>query len=217
MLLQDRIAIVTGGGRGIGRGIVKRFAQEGAKVAIAQRDGESGKATCQEIQAAGGTAIFVPTDVSSRGSVEGLIEKTVKEFGKVDILVNNAAITGVNGPLLEVSQDTWDRVIAVNLTGVFMCSQAAARVMARRPEGGNIINISSINAFRPQPHCCAYAAAKGAVETLTRSMAIDLAPFNIRVNCIWPGPIQSRLPDDVPPRQTDSTQIGRHTSELPVT
>lgn len=208
MLLDEKVAIITGGGRGIGRGIARRFAQEGASLVLAQRDPESGERTCHEIQAAGGRVIFVQTDVSGREAVEQLVEKTLRQFGALDILVNNAAITGENGPFLEVSQETWDRVLRVNLTGVFMCSQAAARVMARAA-GGTIINISSTNGLVPQPRCCAYGAAKGGVEILTRSMAIDLAAYNIRVNVIAPGPIQSRLPDDEPPRQTESTLLGR--------
>lgn len=209
MLLDGKVAIVTGGGRGIGRGISKRFALEGAKVIVAQRDRQSGERTCEEVQAAGGKAIFIRTDVSSRRDVEALIDETVKRFGEIDILVNNAAITGENGPFLEVSQGTWERVIAVNQTGVFMCSQASARVMARS-DGGSIINISSTNGLVPQPRCCAYGAAKGALEMLTRSMAIDLAQYNIRVNVIAPGPIQTRLPDGTPPGQTEMTLLGRN-------
>ena len=209
MGLDSKIAIVTGGGRGIGRGISQRFAQEGAKVIIAQRDRRSGETTCEEIHAVGGSAIFIQTDISSREAVEALVDETVERFGALDILVNNAAITGENGPFLEVSQEAWERVVTVNLTGVFMCSQAAARVMARS-NGGSIINISSTNGLVPQPRCCAYGAAKGGLEILTRSMAIDLAQYNIRVNTIAPGPIQTRLPDNTPPGQTDMTLLGRN-------
>jgi NAD(P)-dependent dehydrogenase (short-subunit alcohol dehydrogenase family) len=206
--LKGKVAVITGGGRGIGRGISKRFAQEGAKVVIAQRDPETGKRTCQEIQALGGVALFVATDVAKRDLVQHMVDETIKQFATIDVLVNNAAITGENGPFLEVAQEVWDRVIEVNLTGTFICSQLVARVMAHG-EGGSIVNISSINAFRPAPRCSAYATAKGGLETLTRSMAVDLAPFSIRVNCIWPGGIQTRLPDDVPAQQTDSTLLGR--------
>lgn len=208
MLLTDRVAIVTGGGRGIGRGISKRFAQEGATVVIAQRDAKSGLATCREIESAGGLAYFVRTDIGVRKDVEELVSMTAAMAGALDILVNNGAITGVNGPFLEMPQETWDRVIRVNLTGAFMCSQAAARAMTKAG-GGVIINISSSNALLPQPACCAYAPAKGGLETLTRAMAIDLAQYNIRVNTIAPGPIQSRSPDGDPPRATKSTLLGR--------
>jgi NAD(P)-dependent dehydrogenase (short-subunit alcohol dehydrogenase family) len=208
MRLEKRTAIVTGGGRGIGRAIAKRFAQEGANVVIAERNAESGERTCKEIQASGGTALFVQTDVADRPSVEALVATTLQQFGSVDILVNNAALLGENGHFLEVSQETWDRVILVNQTAVFLCSQAAGQVMAQARRGV-IINISSVNGLVPQPRCVAYAAAKAAVESLTRSMAVDLAPYHIRVNVIAPGPIQSNLPDDAPPRAIDTTLLGR--------
>lgn len=208
MLLKDKVAIVTGGGRGIGRAIAKRFSQEGAGVVLAQRDRASGECTCQEIAAAGGSALYVETDISQRQQVEHLVAQTVERFGRIDILVNNAALLGANGPFLDVSQEVWERVIATNLTSVFMCGQAAARVMARMG-GGSIINISSVNGFVPQPNCCAYGASKGGMQALTISMAVDLASYNIRVNVIAPGPIQSRTPDDEPPRPTETTLLGR--------
>ena len=139
MLLKDKTAIVTGGGRGIGRGIARRFAREGARVVLGQRDPESGQRTQGEIEAAGGTALFVPTDVAQRSAADRLVEAARERFGGVDVLVNNAGITGLNGPFLEVSQETWDQVIGVNLTGVFNCSQAAARVMSR--QGGGTISL----------------------------------------------------------------------------
>ncbi len=208
MLLQDQVAIVTGGGRGIGRAVSKRFASEGARIVIAQRDPVSGDHTCQEIRDAGGTAIFVPTDLGDREAILRLVAEAEKQFGGVDILVNNAAVLGENGHFFDLPWENWDRVLAVNLTGVFVCSQAVARIMARRGRG-SIINISSSNAFVPQPRCAAYGAAKGGLETLSRSMAVDLAPYGIRVNVIAPGPIQSRSPDDAPPRVSDATLLGR--------
>jgi NAD(P)-dependent dehydrogenase (short-subunit alcohol dehydrogenase family) len=208
MQLEGKVAIVTGGGRGIGRAIARRFANEGAKVVIAEQDPESGARTCAEVRADGGGAIFIQTDVSDRQAVETMVEATVQQFGQIDIVVNNAGLTGENGPFLDVSQEIWDRVVRVNQTAVFICSQVAGRVMARAG-GGSIINLSSVNGLVPQPNCCAYAAAKSAVESLTRSMAIDLAPYNIRVNTIAPGPIETRLPDGAPPRETDSTLLGR--------
>lgn len=207
MLLQDKIAVVTGGGRGIGRGISKRFAHEGACVVLAQRDPESGERTRREIEEAGGHALFVQTDVAQREQVDRLIDRTLEHFGGLDIMINNAGITRVTGHILELPQETWDRIIAVNQTAVFMCAQAAARVMARA-SGGNIINISSVNGFVPQPGCCAYGAAKGALETMTKSMAADLAPYHIRVNCIAPGPIQVDGPEEAAPEPIDMALLG---------
>jgi len=213
MQLQDKVAIITGGGRGIGRAIAKRFAQAGASVVIAEQDGQSGEQTCAEIEAAGGVAQWIATDVTNRASVEAMVAATHDRFGRIDILVNNAALLGANGPVLEVSQETWDRVIRVNQTGVFICSQVAARVMAQARRGV-IINISSVNGLVPQPYCVAYAAAKAAVESITRSLAIDLAPYGIRANVIAPGPIQSRDADDTLPRPNAHTVLGR--SGLPL-
>jgi NAD(P)-dependent dehydrogenase (short-subunit alcohol dehydrogenase family) len=208
MQLHEKVAIVTGGSQGIGRAIVKTFAQEGAKVVIGDLNGASGAQTAQEVGADGGTALFVETDVAQRASVEALVQAAVEHFGRVDILVNCAAILGENGPLLELSQEVWDRVIAVNQTGVFLCAQAAAEVMARGG-GGAIINISSVNGSVPQPRAVAYAAAKAAVESITRSLAIELAHYGIRANCIAPGPIQSHTPDGEPPHPNKQVLLAR--------
>lgn len=208
MKLESQVAIVTGGGRGIGRAIAKLFAQEGAAVVIAELDAERGAATAQEITAMGGKARFIATQVADRASVDAMVQATVDDFGRIDILVNNAAILGENGPFLEVAQEVWERVIGVNQSGVFNCSQAVGRVMAQARRG-NIINIGSVNSFVPQPRCIAYGAAKAAILGMTISIAEDLAPYGIRVNAIAPGPIQSNTPDDVPPRPSDSTLLGR--------
>jgi 3-oxoacyl-[acyl-carrier protein] reductase len=208
MRLQDQVAIVTGGGRGIGRAIAQAFGREGAAVVVAELDAQAGIATAAEINAAGGRARFVSTQVTDRSSVEAMVQTTLAEFGRIDILVNNAAILGENGPFLEVGPEVWDRVIGVNQTGVFHCSQTVGRVMAAARRG-NIINISSVNGTVPQPRCIAYGAAKGAVEAMTIVMAEDLAHAGIRANCIAPGPIQSRAPDDAPPQPTDTTLLGR--------
>lgn len=208
MRLRQQVAIVTGGGQGIGRAIVHAFAQEGAAAIIADQNAASGEKTRAEVVAAGGDARFVAVNVADRAAVEALVQTTLEFYGRIDILVNNAAILGENGPFLEVSQATWDRVIAVNQTGVFIGSQVVGRVMAQARRG-SIINISSVNAQVPQPRCVAYAAAKAAVESLTRSLAIDLAPYGIRANCIAPGPIQSHTSDHEPAQASDLVLLGR--------
>jgi 3-oxoacyl-[acyl-carrier protein] reductase len=161
-----------------------------------------------EIAATGGKALFVHTQVAERASVEAMIHRIVMDFGRIDILVNNAAILGANGHVLEVTQEVWDRVIAVNQTGVFICSQLAARVMAEARQGA-IINIGSVNSYVPQPTAVAYGAAKAAILGMTVIFAEDLAPYNIRVNCIAPGAIQSDMPDDAPPQPLDRALLGR--------
>lgn len=217
MQLEGKVAIVTGGGRGIGRAIVKRFAHEGARVVVADFDAEHGQATAAEFSAqvrdsrdnTGAEVHFIHTDTGDRASVDAMIQATLDHYGRIDILVNNAGLTGENGHFLDVTQDTWDRVIRVNQTGIFNCGQAAARVMAKAGSG-IFINISSVNGSIPQARCVAYAAAKAAVENITKSMAIDLAPYGIRANAIGPGPIQTREPEDAPPRPNDKTLLFRN-------
>ena len=208
MLLKDKVALITGGGRNIGRATAIRFAREGARTVLAELDPESGERTCREIEAAGGMARFVQTDVGRRDQVEQLIGQTIEHFAGLDILVNNPAITGHRVQFLEVPQEDWDRIIAVNQTGVFMCSQLAARIMAQK-NGGNIVHITSVNAYGPQPLNTTYGAAKGALLALTRSMATDLAPHHIRVNAIAPGPIHQNLPDRAPPQPSPMPLLGR--------
>jgi glucose 1-dehydrogenase len=208
MLLHNKVAVITGGGRGIGRAISWRFVREGARVAMVQRDRASAEKACVEISAQGGDIEWFCGDVSSREDMERVIQDVVARWGRIDILINNAALMGANGPYLDITSENWDRVIAVNLTGAFICSQLVARVMVQQG-GGSIVNISSTNGRLPQPHCAAYAAAKGGLENLSRAMAIDLAPYHIRVNSVAPGPIQSRDPDDAAPRSTEVTLMGR--------
>ena len=208
MKLEGKVAVITGGGRGIGRGIVKRFAQEGARVVLAQRDPESGERTRREIEEAGGSALFVQTDVSVRDQVQRLIDAAVDQWGTLDVMVNNAGITGVTAHILDMTQEIWDQIISVNQTGVFICSQVAARAMA--PKGaGVILNISSVNGFLPQPGAFAYGAAKGAIEAMTKSLANDMAPHGIRVNGIAPGPIDVDLPDGAAAGPIDMALMGR--------
>jgi 3-oxoacyl-[acyl-carrier protein] reductase len=208
MLLQDKVAIITGGGRGIGKAIAKRFVQEGASVVIVQRDRASGEQTCNDLIALGGDVIFKCADVASRTEVEGVVSETVAHWGRIDVLVNNAAMMGANGMFIDITPETWELVIAVNLSGAFICSQLVARVMVQQGSGV-IVNVSSTNGRMPQPKCAAYAAAKGGLENLSRAMAIDLAPHHIRVNTVAPGPIQSRDPEDLAPRPTNTTLLGR--------
>jgi 3-oxoacyl-[acyl-carrier protein] reductase len=190
MKLQDKVAIVTGGGTGIGKGIARCFVQEGATVVLAQRRFEQAQRTAQELSLTGGVVRAVACDVSLRDQVKQLVEETIREFGKIDILVNNAAVTGtpaITG-FFECSEATWDHILDVNLKGAFLCSQEAARHMALRRQGV-ILNISSVGAFAAQQMAFAYCASKAGLEGLTKSMAIELASYGIRVNGIAPGDI----------------------------
>ena len=188
--LKERVAIVTGAGQGIGRGIALRFALEGAAVVVAELDVALAMRTAAEIEAVGGRALAVPTDVADRAQVEAMVARTMDHFGGLDILVNNAAIALLYEPFFEISEASWRRMIDVNLSGAFWCSQAASRHMAERGRGW-IVNIGSVNSFHPETQVAHYAASKGGIVLLTRAMALDLAPHGIRVNAIAPGGVHT--------------------------
>lgn len=188
--LSGRVAIVTGSAAGIGRGIARRFAREGATVVLADHDEAAAASVAAAITADGGTAWSFTVDIADRAQVERLVAGTIERFGQIDILVNNAAIALLYEPFFEISEASWRRMIDVNLTGAFWCSQAAARHMAERRQG-SIINIGSVNSFRPETQVAHYAASKGGIVLLTRAMAMDLAPYGIRVNAIAPGAIHT--------------------------
>jgi NAD(P)-dependent dehydrogenase (short-subunit alcohol dehydrogenase family) len=186
-----RILAVTGGGQGIGRAISLLFANAGYAVSIADVDAAAGREVARRINAGGGTAIFVRTDVGVPAQIERWVAQTVKKLGCPDVLVNNAGI-GRRAPVLALKTRDFDRVIAVNLRGTFLCSQRFARHMARRRKGGAIVNIASTRAFMSEAGTEAYTAAKGGIVALTHGMAISLGPQRIRVNCVSPGWIETR-------------------------
>jgi 3-oxoacyl-[acyl-carrier protein] reductase len=181
MRLQNTVALVTGGGSGMGEAIAETYAREGAEVAVIDVDGAAAKKVASRI---GKAAIAHACDVTKRSDVDGAVAATVKAFGGLDVLVNNAGVAHVNKPMLDIDEGEFDRVFAVNVKGLFMCSQAAVPVM--RGKGGVIINIGSTAGLRPRPGLSAYNATKGAVHNLTKTLAVELAPDKIRVVAIAP-------------------------------
>lgn len=191
MRLHDKIAIVTGAGRGIGRAIALRYAREGASVALASRTLEQLDELKQEIEAGGGRAIAIETDVSDEAQVEAMVGRTIRELGRVDILVNSAGIVAAK-PAEELPANEWQRIIDINMTGTLLCCQAAGRAMLQSG-GGKIVNISSMVAFMGIPGRVAYCASKGAVTQITRVLGIEWAARGINVNAIAPGYIETPM------------------------
>jgi len=185
--LQGKVAIVTGAGSGIGRATAKRFAAEGAKLVVNDLDAEAATRVAKEIEAAGGIAAAFPADVADPRQVEALIREATSRFGRLDVLVNNAAAV-LPGPLESISDADWRRTQAVTLDGVFFGIRAALPVMAAQG-GGSIINIASGAAVAGEPGLAAYGAAKAAVVNLTKTASVENAARGVRVNTILPGPI----------------------------
>ncbi len=185
MRLLNKVAIVTGGSQGIGKAYSVGMAKEGAAVVIADIDEKQGQAVVQTIKEAGGKALFVKTDVSSKAQVEAMVKQAVDTYGSLDVIVNNAAILEAE-PIMEITEKNWDRQMAVNGKGTLFCCQAAAAVM-KKQKRGKIINISSIGALAAQPGLCAYHSTKALVLTITRSFALELIHDNIQVNAVVPG------------------------------
>lgn len=183
--LVDAVAIVTGAGRGIGKGIAECLAAEGAKVIIATIDPAEGKETAESICKSGGFAYFIETDVEDEESIIRMVDETIREFGKIDVLVNNAGIT-IFKPIEEASIEDWNKVINIDLRGSFLCSKYVVPHMKKNRKG-SIIHISSNHAIATLPNSEMYAAAKGGLNAMTRSMALSLGEWGIRVNAICPG------------------------------
>ncbi len=188
---SNTIVLVTGAGHGIGRAIALRFASERAQVIVNDVNAAGVEATVQQIISNGGSAVPGAADVASKEQVDRLFDDVLQRFGTVDVLVNNAGLINVERHFLEADESWWDRVLTVNLKGVFLCSLRAAQVMARRRKGV-IINMSSGGASHAHRGMAAYDASKGGIEALTRAMALDLAPYGIRVNALVPGAIDTQ-------------------------
>jgi NAD(P)-dependent dehydrogenase (short-subunit alcohol dehydrogenase family) len=188
--LKDKVAVVTGGGAGIGRATCELFAEEGAAVVVAERDETTGRDAAEQIARHGGRALFVPTDVADEASIRRMVAETVRGFGKIDVLVNNAAVFVLRG--IEATPEEWRQILDVNVMGPALVTKHVVPEM-RKAGGGAIVNLSSISSFIAQPNFWTYNATKAAVASLTRCMALDLAPDNIRVNAVAPGVVWTQI------------------------
>src|SRR6516165_235438 len=195
MKLKDRVAVVTGAGRNIGEAVARLFAHEGARVAAVDLDRARGERTAAAIKQAGGTAQLFIADVSKGNDVAALVKAVVERFGRIDILVNNVAISD-NKSILEITEEDWDRVMNVTLKSQFLMTKAVAQQMIAQGGGGNIVNVGSTSGWQGRRRAIAYSTAKGAIANFTRALAVQLAPHNIRVNAIVPNKIGSPVGRD---------------------
>ncbi len=197
MKLQDKVAIVTGSASGIGKAIVMGMAREGAAVVVDYVGNNDGaNQVVSQIRSAAGKAQAIEADISDPAQVNNLVQQTLKTMGRIDIFVNNAGLE-YKHPFTEYPFDLWQEIIAVDLTGPFLCAQAAAKAMIQQGDGGRILNISSVHEDLPMPTNAPYCAAKGGLRMLMRTIAVELAPHKITVNNIAPGAIFTPIDADV--------------------
>lgn len=190
--LRDKVSIITGASRGIGRAIAVGFAEYGAKVVIASRKIENLQKVKEEIENKGAECLAIPAHAGKEEDLKNLVNKTIEKFGRIDILVNNAATNPVFGPIMDVEISAWDKIMEVNLRGYFLLSQLSAKIMMKQNKGC-IINITSFAGIKPTPLLGVYSVSKAGVISLTKVLAQELAPYNIRVNAIAPGLVETKF------------------------
>ncbi|HLU82697.1 MAG TPA: SDR family NAD(P)-dependent oxidoreductase [Trueperaceae bacterium] len=192
-ILQDKVAIITGAAMGMGEATAKLFAEAGAKVVVADFNDEKGRAVVADIRGNDGVATFVHVDISKAAEVEAMVAAAVTTYGRLDVAVNNAALTPDDKPVHEFDEEYWDRLMSVDLKGTALCLKYELRQLLAQGHGGSIINISSVSGFRPQPSTVAYVAAKHGVNGLTKVAAMENGAHNIRVNTVAPGAIDTPM------------------------
>jgi NAD(P)-dependent dehydrogenase (short-subunit alcohol dehydrogenase family) len=190
--LKGKTAIVTGGGRGIGKAIAQGLAKAGAKVAITSRKMDDLEATAAEIKAFGGEALPVQAHLGKMEEIDKMVNTVMDKFGRIDILVNNAGASPAMGTVLDSDERLWETVMNLNMKGLYFTSQAIAKIM-KKQGNGKIINVASVNGFKPEPGVSVYSISKAGVRMITSAFALELAPFNIQVNAIAPGPISTKM------------------------
>jgi glucose 1-dehydrogenase len=192
-VLEGKTAIVTGAAMGMGEATAKLFAEAKANVVVADFNEEKGRKVAAEIEAAGGEAFFVKVDISNSEQVQSMVKAVVEKYGRLDVAVNNAALTPDDKPAAEFDEDYWDRLMSIDLKGTALCMKYELQQMIAQGEGGSIINISSVSGFRPQPNNIAYVAAKHGVVGMTKVAALEYGGQNIRVNSVAPGAIDTPM------------------------
>lgn len=192
-VLDGKVAIITGAAMGMGKATAMLFAEAGAKVVVADMNEEKGQEVVREIQDANGEAIFVKVDISDAGQVKTMIDETVRTYGKLDVAINNAALTPDDKPVAEFDESYWDKLIDIDLKGTALCMKYEIQQFLKQGNGGSIVNISSVSGFRPQPNNIAYVAAKHGVVGMTKVAAMEYGDKNIRVNSVAPGAIDTPM------------------------
>jgi glucose 1-dehydrogenase len=192
-VLKDKAAIITGAAMGMGAATAKLFAEAGARVLVADMNEEHGRAVVKEIEAGGGTAVFHRTDVSDSAQAKAMVQAAVDAFGRLDVAVNNAALTPDGKPVADIDENYWDRLMSVDLKGVALCLKWELQQLVKQGGGGSIVNISSVSGFRPRPNTPIYNAAKHGVNGLAKTAAIENGVHNIRVNVVAPGAIDTPM------------------------
>jgi NAD(P)-dependent dehydrogenase (short-subunit alcohol dehydrogenase family) len=214
MEFKNKIAVVTGAGMGMGEATALAFAREGASVAVADINPDAGNQTVSEIQGNGGQAVFIEADVAIAADAQRIATETANAFGGIDFLINNAGIQHY-GSVVETTEAEWDRVLGVNLKSIFLCSKYCIPEIQKRG-GGAVVNVASVQGIQSQERVAPYSATKGGAISLTRNMAIDFAPSNIRVNCVCPGSIDTPLLRDAAALTDDPEQMVQEWGEAHV-
>lgn len=208
MTFQNIVVVVTGAAQGIGFGVAKAFAEQGAKLVMADLNEDKGAAAAAAIRNEGRQAIFVPCDVRKEEDIRKLMKAAEDEYGRIDVLINNAGVSRWKSPL-ELSVGEWDDVLNTNVRSCFLATREAARSMKRNGVSGAVVNIASTRALMSEPNSEAYAASKGAIVALTHAMAVSLGPDHIRVNCVSPGWIETQNYDSLKPADHEQHPAGR--------